>query len=126
MADDRIVEKMGKALDFNGVFFLQLNRIMRSMALGDGSHTNAIEGLEGLCSPYIDKIYNEEMEAISERFSGDKKQLARIKNKQMSKLTDSDMNMLLFNVTKAKFASLMRLAARRRFLPELGIEDEIG
>lgn len=116
--DKRIMDRLGKPLDFNAVFFLQLNRILRAMSMGDGSHTNAIEGLECILYPYLDKRYEKQIEKLSKQVVEKKKQLARIKGKSIERLDDADVEALVFNLTKSKFNLLMEVALRNRLIPE--------
>lgn len=123
--EEKIVDSFSKTLNYEGCLFLQMNRIMKAMSIGDGSHTKTIEGLEALLSPYKDKKYRADMDKLGKNFGKNKKELAVKLGKEFSKLNDNDMGILVFSITKGKMEALMRLAARNRYLPETGIEDEI-
>jgi len=125
MKNAKIVDSFSNSLNYEGCLFLQINRIMTAMTIGEGSHTNAIEGLEGLLSPYKDEIYEEDMKKLEDNFLGSKKTLAIARGKQINKLDDDDMGTLVFNLVKGKLDALMKLAARTRFLPELSMQENI-
>lgn len=122
------VEETGgitKALDFNMLVSMQINRIAETMSKNTGDILAPIETLEVLLSAFEDSEYLDELKEISSAVTQDRIKYATAKGKQLSQMDDMDNKTLMFISAKKKAKALMKLAHRQGFLIESSGEVSI-
>lgn len=115
------IDKLGKEINFDGVVYWQLNRIMKAGSENREDVSSAIEWLEALLAPYEDAQYKEDMANLIDDVKKSKVHYAELKGIPENKISDYDENIISFLSIKEKLKAIMRLASRANLLPESSI-----
>ena len=111
--------KSGEQLDYLGLLFKQIERVLLALQTGNGDLSiQSVETLEALVCHYEDKDFDKELKKINESFN---KEIPRIRMPN-GQLDQNKLNSMNLSKSRAIFKLVIRLVGRKGMLPAETIE----